>query len=860
MSYYNYVRRLLLNKRQEHRMSSSSIPTAKALATATATATATAVTILLLDATGCSTTAKEVPSDLQLHLAQQEDKAKNRNETPLLYLQRRRTRLYPHPSPLSLFQSNTTDCFWNPFSSIWNDSSSTSDSESSTNPNNPRNRNSNSPTTARYNDDLDDNIDDEPPLESLYTWYKDQIVGKGTYGTVYLARCKATEELVALKQIPKRTTNPKAFLQEMNAMEYISLKGGHPHLCALHRIFEHQKERLSSGSLQENYYVIMDAIQGGEVFDNLIEQGTYSEQDASRLIREVASALNFLHGIGLVHADLKPENLLLTQPTRGHAVVKLVDFGCAQFFPPAPSTSSGGAKNDRAKDGDDKWDKDLYQPTFAAPTPAYCPKESILKQKPIQPAADMWACGVILFILLTGAHPFDLSGDATDEEIEQRILKYPHSYRLPIDNPKITGHLSASAKDVLRKLLHPNPDRRLTALQTLEHPWVKGESIRKTQHQTTKLATNIRRFQTKLEVKFFEAAILGSDEDAKSRRRKSILQRGYQESQKTLGHTSMDLSDFSNLLRDSIRHKHFSTGQTIYRQGEKGDHMYFIESGSIQVVTKDGSVAIRHRGDFFGEGALLRPDATRSATITCQTPVHVLEISREYFEKYVAESDHNLLLTLKEKAQIRRRNHVRSILSLQENMHSKLVPHGQTFFKDGDTDADSLFVLEKGQIDVTVGNNVVFVAYPGNIIGEHSVLTKLPRNCTAKCVSKGGCVAQELLGEDFRKLAEASPHIRSTLRDLQLRREFKKAVVRRLKKKFPYKSPKEAFQAADNKDMGYLDKESVATLMRELHPGYTDDDIAEMLQTLSLTNQTGRVTFDEFQKVFIGDKRTSESM
>ncbi len=86
----------------------------------------------------------------------------------------------------------------------------------------------------------------------------------------------------------------------------------------------------------------------------------------------------------------------------------------------------------------------------------------------------------------------------------------------------------------------------------------------------------------------------------------------------------------------------------MYRKGEKGDHMYFIDSWSVEVVTKDGSMAIRDPGDFFGEGALLHCQGLRSATIKCQTPVHALEISREYFEKYIAQSESNLLATLKE--------------------------------------------------------------------------------------------------------------------------------------------------------------------------------------------------------------------
>ena len=102
---------------------------------------------------------------------------------------------------------------------------------------------------------------------------------------------------MALKNISKKYTDSQYFQQEVEAMLYIQEKGGHPHVITLHEHFE-----------DGDYFIlILDFIRGGELFDHLIEMGAYSEMDAARIVREVASALLFLHGIGLVHADLKPE-------------------------------------------------------------------------------------------------------------------------------------------------------------------------------------------------------------------------------------------------------------------------------------------------------------------------------------------------------------------------------------------------------------------------------------------------------------------------------------------------------------------------------------------------------------------------
>ena len=142
-----------------------------------------------------------------------------------------------------------------------------------------------------------DKFKTQTSVDSKYSWDKEKMVGEGAYSKVYQATSKDSNEVVALKNISKKYTDSQYFQQEVEAMLYIQEKGGHPHVITLHEHFE-----------DGDYFIlILDFIRGGELFDHLIEMGAYSEMDAARIVREVASALLFLHGIGLVHADLKPE-------------------------------------------------------------------------------------------------------------------------------------------------------------------------------------------------------------------------------------------------------------------------------------------------------------------------------------------------------------------------------------------------------------------------------------------------------------------------------------------------------------------------------------------------------------------------
>jgi len=700
-------------------------------------------------------------------------------------------------------------------------------------------------------------------LESKYFVDKSAPpLGEGAFGAVHLATDRLTGEKVALKRIPKRMTDDEEFQREMNALIRIRSLGGHPNICAL-------RESFNEG---DNYSLILDYISGGEMFDHLITNGAYSEADAARLLREVASSLAFLHGIGIVHADLKPENLMLSSQKASDAVVKLVDFGCAEVF-----------------DDKDEATIESVGSRGGGLTAAYSPPESLLKNVAIKPSTDMWSLGVICYIMLTGLHPFDLTGTSTDEEIEDRIMSGDFRLR----NSPMTSHLSESALDLIERLLEHDAKKRMTAEEMLEHSWVRGETATKDiiAGSDTRLS-RLRVFKSKLQAKFFQDCVEWSDDDEENTRRKtSLIERAFKSideknkgflTAKDLGENFgerlpstagdsrynsdengtdlISITDFHNLLSENMQHKYFPRGTCVYREGDIGNAMYFINSGTIEVTTKDGSHATRTQGDFFGEGALLHPKRIRSGTIKCLTPVHAMEISREYFEKYLATSKAGLLLTLREKDKIRKKNRAKAILRLQNNLQEVDYEKGDVLFKAGE-EGDALFIVESGKVDIDVRDKQVFSATPGNICGEHSVITGQRRNTTAICATEEGCKVQKMLGSDFRRLMDISPEVKKSLLDLYIRRDFKKAVVFRLKKEFPYENAREAFDAVKRGKGGsdVLTVEDIGNLMREMNPNYSDEDVRAVIDTIDLAH-SGDVTFDEFRKVFIADIRKSASI
>jgi hypothetical protein len=136
------------------------------------------------------------------------------------------------------------------------------------------------------------------PVSSLHNKYNIQWqhpLGQGSFGTVYEAIHRDTGSRYAIKRISKKYTLAHAFQHELFALSWVKKSGGHPNICALHECYQDDRY----------YYLVLDLLSGGEMFDALVERGAYSELDASRIFRDVTSAVHFLHGIGLVHGDIK---------------------------------------------------------------------------------------------------------------------------------------------------------------------------------------------------------------------------------------------------------------------------------------------------------------------------------------------------------------------------------------------------------------------------------------------------------------------------------------------------------------------------------------------------------------------------
>jgi serine/threonine protein kinase len=694
-------------------------------------------------------------------------------------------------------------------------------------------------------------------------------IGEGAFSTVYVATNRNTNKKYAIKKIPKMFTDNKAFQNEIDALLCIQENGGHPHISSLNESFEDDK----------NFYLVLDLVTGGEMFDHLVKLGAYSEADAARLVREAAMALCFIHGVGLVHGDLKPENLMLSTDRSGDCTIQLVDFGCAHIISPEEVKKSQNSTSTHASDVSGNSGNSVSiveRKVIGGNTPAYCPPEALVRTNvdPILPPVDMWSLGIILYIMLTGLHPYDLNGNATDEEIEFR-LKARESP--PLHNSPITAHLSPSAIDVIDKCMKWDANERITAQQLLDHPWVRGETAREGK-------MNINPFKANLEAKVFADFFSWSDTDETESvtTKTSLIERAFNSidvnnqgfltnadlkrhctknnggTQNNVDDTAqstndeeernktMSLSCFSNLLGENMKNRYFPRGMTVYKEGEIGNHMYFINSGIIEVTTKDGSCNVRRQGNFFGEGALLHPKKIRSASIKCLTPVHALEISREYFEKYLESS--GLSIDLKEKDKTRKRNRAKTILRLQKNLNSLAMNKGYQIFTEGE-EANALYILERGLVNIFVDNKKVFSVKPGDIFGEHSMIMSKPRNTSAKCMSEG-CVVQEMKARDFYELYNSSSSIRASLRELCLRREFQKALVKKTKKEFPsLHDLRDVFDAADIDRTGFLNHTEVAALLTSFDPSLSEEEIKEAVQTMDL-DETGNISFDAFKLMF----------
>lgn len=270
-----------------------------------------------------------------------------------------------------------------------------------------------------------------------------KLLGEGAYGRVFLARRKSDGASVALKAIAREAISNEEFAREVNALKLLSQNGGHPHICRLHDLHDDGNKY---------YYLVLELISGGELFEHLIRNGPYSEVQASVFVRQFAEAISFMHSKGVVHADLKPENLMMSSEQDDEAQVKVVDLGCAVM------TSGRCVKLEKGHE--------------LLGTTAYWSPEMFEKDSHPTEASDCWAIGCILFILVTGSHPFDPTGLLSDDEVEENIKSFRDGKYNPFDE-RLEG-LSNSCVTLIKSLLQPDPAKRMNSDEFRRHAWVQG--------------------------------------------------------------------------------------------------------------------------------------------------------------------------------------------------------------------------------------------------------------------------------------------------------------------------------------------------------------------------------------------------
>lgn len=252
-------------------------------------------------------------------------------------------------------------------------------------------------------------------------------------------RCvhKASDTEYAVKIIDKSKRDPS------EEIEILLRYGQHPNIITLKDVYDDGKQ----------VYLVTELMRGGELLDRILQQRCFSEREASAVLCTIARTIDYLHSQGVVHRDLKPSNILYVDESGNPESIRICDFGFAKQL--------------RAENG--LLMTPCYTANFVAP--------EVLKRQGYDAACDIWSLGILLYTMLAGFTPFANGPDDTPEEILARISG--GQYALSGGN---WDSISDSAKDVVSKMLHVDPQQRLTALQVLQHPWVvDGEHLPQSQ-------------------------------------------------------------------------------------------------------------------------------------------------------------------------------------------------------------------------------------------------------------------------------------------------------------------------------------------------------------------------------------------
>ena len=260
----------------------------------------------------------------------------------------------------------------------------------------------------------------------------EDTIGAGNFAEVKRCSHRATGRSYAVKVIEKRRVDPKRrdkiLESECDALRRVK----HPNIVQLHEIFD----------TTEKLYIVMEYVSGGEMLEQIVNKGSYSERDASALVRQITETVDYLHSQGIVHRDLNPGNILLDGDADNveRCQIKIADFGLASFF-----------------------EHEAQQMYTCCGTPEYVAPE-VLEGKGYSYQCDVWSIGIILYIMLCGYPPF------YDDSIAGQF-KLICAGNIEFQDSEWRD-ISVEAKDLVSHMLVVKPELRFGTRECLSHPWL----------------------------------------------------------------------------------------------------------------------------------------------------------------------------------------------------------------------------------------------------------------------------------------------------------------------------------------------------------------------------------------------------
>ncbi|XP_045421156.1 calcium/calmodulin-dependent protein kinase type II subunit beta isoform X8 [Lemur catta] len=425
-----------------------------------------------------------------------------------------------------------------------------------------------------------------------YQLYED--IGKGAFSVV--RRCV---KLCTGHEYAAKIINTK----KLSARDHQKLER-EARIC---RLLKHSNiVRLHDSISEEGFhYLVFDLVTGGELFEDIVAREYYSEADASHCIQQILEAVLHCHQMGVVHRDLKPENLLLASKCKG-AAVKLADFGLAIEV-----------------QGD-------QQAWFGfAGTPGYLSPEVLRKEAYGKPV-DIWACGVILYILLVGYPPF---WDEDQHKLYQQIKAGAYDFPSPEWDT-----VTPEAKNLINQMLTINPAKRITAHEALKHPWVCQRSTVASMMHRQETVECLKKFNARRKLK---GAILTTMLATRNFSAKSLLNKKADgvKPQTNSTKNSAAVTSPKGTLPPAALESSDSANTTIEDEDAKARKQEIIK-------TTEQLIEAVNNGDFEAYAKICDPGLTSFEPEALGNLVEGMDFHRFYFENLLAKNSKPIHTTI----------------------------------------------------------------------------------------------------------------------------------------------------------------------------------------------------------------------